>query len=358
MRNRLLIILAHVTGWLFFFSLVFSFIHTPADWKEAMRLLFSMPFLFFCFVYLFVFYFNIHVLIPTLYFKGKLLAYAITILAFLVIVFYLKPFDNLVGHTNGLVPDGAPPPPPFMDAPPPPDRTQPVRPRQMDIVSIFLFVTAWSLSTAMTLARQWRVTEKKAIQAEADKANAELSFLKAQVNPHFLFNTLNNIYSLVITRNERAAEGILKLSNIMRYITDEVKADFVALESEISCLNDYIDLQKLRLGEKTTVTFELAGETVNKKIAPLLLMTFIENAFKYGTSNHEDATIVIKLFADEFTTTFYCKNRLFESKKITERTGTGIENARQRLQYLYANKYLLDINSGNGFFTVQLTLQT
>lgn len=356
MRNRLLIILAHITGWIFFFSLVLSFLHAPANLNDALQLTISGPFLFFCMVYLFVFYFNIYVLIPALYFKGKVVVYAIIILAFLMVVFYLKPFDNLVGHTNIQMRGGGPPPP-FADRPPPPVRNEPNRPGQTDIVSIVLFITAWSLSTAMTLARQWRLTEKKAIQAEADKANAELSFLKAQVNPHFLFNTLNNIYSLVITRNERAAEGILKLSNIMRYITDEVKADFVSLDSEISCIKDYIDLQKLRLGEKTTVQLELSGSTTDKQIAPLLLMSFIENAFKYGTSNHEPATIVIKLITDEFNTTFYCKNRLFESKKMTERTGTGIENARQRLQYLYFNKHLLDINTQNGFFTVQLTLQ-
>lgn len=357
MRNRLLIIFAHITGWIFFFSLVLSFLHAPANLNEAMRLVISGPFLFFCAVYLFVFYFNIYVLIPALYFKGKVLVYAITILAFLMVVFYLKPFDNLIGHANMQMHGGGSPPPPFADGPLP-VHNEPIRPKQTDIVSIVLFITAWSLSTAMTLARQWRLTEKKAIQAEADKANAELSFLKAQVNPHFLFNTLNNIYSLVITRNERAAEGILKLSNIMRYITDEVKADFVSLDSEISCIKDYIDLQKLRLGEKTTVQFELSGHTIDKKIAPLLLMTFIENAFKYGTSNHEPATIIIKLITDEFNTTFYCKNRLFESKKIAERAGTGIENARQRLQHLYANKHLLDIDTQNGFFAVQLTLQS
>lgn len=355
MRNRLLIIFAHITGWIFFFSLVFSFLHAPANLNDAMHLVFSGPFLFFCGVYLFVFYFNIYVLIPALYFKGKVLVYASTVLIFLMVVFYLKPFDNLVGHTNMQMNGGGPPPPPFAGGP---VHNEPTRPRQTDIVSIVLFITAWSLSTAMTLARQWRLTEKKAIQAEADKANAELSFLKAQVNPHFLFNTLNNIYSLVITRNESAAEGILKLSNIMRYITDEVKADFVLLESEISCIKDYIDLQKLRLGEKTTVQFELSGSITNKQIAPLLLMSFIENAFKYGTSNHERTIIDIKLITDEFNTTFYCKNRLFESKKITERTGTGIENARQRLQHLYANRHLLDINTQNGFFTVQLTLQS
>ena len=93
----------------------------------------------------------------------------------------------------------------------------------MDITSIIFFITVWSLSTAIPVIRQWRLTRKECWKAEADRANAELSFLKSQVNPHFLFNTLNNIYSMAVTKNENTAPSIMKLSNIMRYVTDEVR---------------------------------------------------------------------------------------------------------------------------------------
>jgi LytS/YehU family sensor histidine kinase len=227
----------------------------------------------------------------------------------------------------------------------------------IDITSIILFITVWSFSTALCIIRQWRVTEQRALQAETDKVNAELSFLKSQVNPHFLFNTLNNIYSLAITNNENTASSIMKLSNIMRYVTDEAGQDFVPLEAEVECMKNYIDLQRMRLVATMNVSLSVKGNTIDKKIAPLLLMTFVENVFKYGISSHEPSDIVIKLSADEHNITFFCQNKLFETKRNMERTGIGIPNARKRLLHLYPNKHFLDIDEGNGMFTVQLTLQ-
>src|SRR6201999_506982 len=103
----------------------------------------------------------------------------------------------------------------------------------------------------------------------------------------FLFNTLNNIYTLAVIQDEHAPDSILKLSNIMRYVTDDTREDFVPLQSEVDCINDYIELQKLRLGTKTQVDFKITGDIESKQIAPLILMTFIENVFKYGISKHE-----------------------------------------------------------------------
>ncbi|MBL7747820.1 MAG: sensor histidine kinase [Chitinophagaceae bacterium] len=220
-----------------------------------------------------------------------------------------------------------------------------------------MFVTIWSLSTAIPVARRWRNTEQRMLQAEAEKAQAELSFLKSQVNPHFLFNTLNNIYSLAVTKNENTAPSIMKLSNIMRYVTDEIQSDYVPLDSEINCMQDYIDLQRMRLGDKMQVQLSITGTTIDKKIAPLILMTFTENVFKYGVSSHEPSVITIRLTADAYNITFFCQNRLFDGRRNTERTGIGIPNARKRLEHLYPDKHFLDINTENGLFTVQLTLQ-
>jgi LytS/YehU family sensor histidine kinase len=122
-------------------------------------------------------------------------------------------------------------------------------------------------------------------------------------------------------------------------------------------MKNYIDLQKMRLGQKMNVKVSITGNTIDKKIAPLILMTFTENVFKYGISSHEASDITIKLSTDEHHITFFCQNKLFEVKRNAERTGIGIANARQRLEHLYSNKHFLDINSENGHFTVQLTLQ-
>ena len=199
--------------------------------------------------------------------------------------------------------------------------------------------------------------EKEKSELALKNKEMQISLLKSQINPHFLFNTLNNIYSLAVTKNENTAASILKLSNIMRYVTDEIRADYVSLQNEADCIRDYIDLQRMRLGKNTNVNFNVSGNTENKTIAPLLLLTFVENVFKYGISNREQSEITIRLAVEEHSITFYSRNRLFEARPATERTGIGIANARQRLEHLYRDKYFLNINKDDGFFTVQLTLQ-
>lgn len=154
------------------------------------------------------------------------------------------------------------------------------------------------IESAIQIMRQWQLSEERAKQAELDKTSAELSFLKAQINPHFLFNTLNNIYTLAVIQDEHAPDSILKLSNIMRYIADDTRGDFVPLIYEISCINDYIELQKLRLCSKIRIDLKVTGNVESKDIAPLILMTFVENIFKYGTSNHEQSTVSINILTD------------------------------------------------------------
>jgi LytS/YehU family sensor histidine kinase len=227
---------------------------------------------------------------------------------------------------------------------------------RIDIVSVFLFIMTIALGMAIQITRQWRSSLQQVAQAEADRAQAELSFLKAQINPHFLFNTLNNIYSLAVTKNERTADSIMKLSNIMRYVTDDVSQHFVPLQHEVDCINDFIELQRLRLSKKAQVNFSVKGSLENKTIAPLLLMTFVENVFKYGISNHESSTITIQLQADERSITFYCHNKIFKPAGNPQRTGIGIANTQKRLTHLYPNKHLLNITNENGFFSVELIL--
>jgi two-component system, LytTR family, sensor kinase len=348
MRSKVLNIAGHVAGWLVFFSLVIGFFANSPQEHGVLSKIFQTPFLIFYFTFLFLFYFNTTVLIPRFYLRKQYLLYFFIIALLFVVVYLIRPFDGLMKLS----------PPPGMAGSesfrPGPDHKPG---KGVDITSIILFITVWSLSTAICIIRQWRLTEQRAARAETDKANAELSFLKSQVNPHFLFNTLNNIYSLAVTKNENTAPSIMKLSNIMRYITDEAGEDYVPLDSEVECMKDYIDLQRLRLGNKMNVDFSINGNMIDKKIAPLILMTFTENVFKYGISSHEPSDIIIKLSADEHNITFFCQNKLFETKRNTERAGIGISNARQRLQHLYPNRYFLDIDTEKGLFTVQLTLQ-
>lgn len=377
-------VVSHLIGWLIFLSLPFLFIAGHSGQDRALNTISAGWYwlLFGCYVV--VFYLHTYVLFPLLYLKRKFGWYFGILLIMLVGIYFLRPFDSLFfrlsqarremrqeGFKRSSLSSNAPPlqeersfrPPPSLDD----NRAMPPRgPRRrpFDFVSIFLFLLALSLGIALQSTWRWRLTEKRALQAEADraqavadKAQAELSFLKAQINPHFLFNTLNNIYSLAVTHSEHTAASIMKLSNILRYITDESGMDFVSLQQEIDCIRDFIDLQQLRLGQKTAVSFDVTGATESLSIAPLVLMTFVENAFKYGISSHHTSSIDITVRTNGRHINFQCSNALFPRKE-TERTGIGIANTRQRLEHLYPGKHALNISTENNLFTVVLELDT
>lgn len=363
-------IVTHITGWLIFLSLPVLFIAGQSGRDKALETI-SSPWYWLLFgSYTAIFYLHTYFLFPELYLKKKIVLYISIILLLLAGIYMLRPFDRLFTQFSqpprGMMMEEHRPPPMNKDLrpPPPPDfesrRPLPRREQRgqhFDIVSIFLFLLTMSLSIALQTTWRWRTTEKRALQAEAEKAQAELAFLKAQINPHFLFNTLNNIYSLAITHSEHTAASIMKLSNILRYVTDDVKQDYVTLQQEIECIQDYIALQELRLGKKTTVEFNLTGNPARLSIAPLILMTFVENAFKYGISNHQSSAIIIDLEANHNNIVFRCRNALFPRKQ-TERTGIGITNTLQRLEHLYPDKHQLNISTDDNLYTVVLVLET
>ena len=368
LRERLLTVITHLIGWLLFYGLLAGFFYTAHPELSFLPFILNPAFVYFIAVFIFVYYVNVYLLVPFLYLRRKYVAYVLAIVLLLAAIYFVKPFDHLISNFNGPTrPDNFPGPrPPYMDVNPdngpglapmrPPEANQSIF--KTDIVSIVIFVMVTSLGLALCMIREWRITEQRALKAETEKGQAELSFLKAQINPHFLFNTLNNIYSMVVIRHDKAADAVMKLSGIMRYITDEIRTDLVPLESEVGCMVDYVELQRMRLGAGTDVQVSIDGDTGGKQIAPLLLMTFVENTFKYGISNHEPAPVEIRLEATETVIRFHCRNKLFPQKAHTERAGIGISNARRRLEYLYPGRYKLDISTADGFYTVQLILQS
>ena len=362
--------IVHVLGWLFFIILPLMIMSREPDPYVIFTLLKSGSFWLFFLIYCSIFYLNTQILIPQLYLKQKYLLYTGVFLIGFALIFYTQPFENLIFqkfHKAELQR-------PVMDEemfrlPPPDGRFESGRPRpparggpeggtMVDFISLVLFVVVWVVAIATRISEQWRLSEKRIILSEADKAQAELSFFKAQINPHFLFNTLNNIYSLAISKSDNTAPSILKLSKMMRYITEEATEDFVPLEDEIACLENYVDLQRLRLNAKTKVDFKQEGKFQNKLIAPLILMTFVENAFKYGVSNRFENVIEIKVKVDESGISFFCKNTIFETNTQNERKGIGIANTQKRLDFLYPNHYKLKIDQQEKTFEVNLELQT
>jgi hypothetical protein len=194
-------------------------------------------------------------------------------------------------------------------------------------------------------------------QVQREKLNTEVSFLKAQINPHFLFNTLNSIYSLTLSKSDDAPKAVVKLSGIMRYAISEANHDYVSLEKEITYISNYIDLQKLRLTPKVKVVYEVTGNPGNAQIAPFLLIPFIENAFKYGVNSEEDSNIQVTLTITSLAASlFVYNNKVYVQKDNAFATGIGINNTSTRLAMLYSGRHSLEVNDGADDFSVSLKI--
>lgn len=386
-RSKISTFIIHLSGWLLFLMLPVLFLNSGPQ-HNSLWLLLSSPFYWlFGLTYLIIFYFNSWYLLPQFFLKKRYFFYALIVVILFGLVYFLQPFDKLLVHNPrfqaqmaavaaqdsskqknqqknfGLdtmtMPFGPLPHQDLRMQEPVPKRAK-INPlwqhsAETDVVSLVLFLIITALALSVKTVEQWHNTEQKIIKAESEKVNAELSFLKAQINPHFLFNTLNNIYSLSVINSEHTSESIMKLSNLMRYVTDDVMQDFVPLRDELNSINDYIDLQKLRLGNKTLVDYQVSGTVSNQTVPPLILMSFIENTFKYGISKKEISTIRIEIKAEKDKIEFCCENQIF-NQQITERSGIGIANTKQRLQHLYGEKHNLIIGEADGLFKVKLVL--
>lgn len=195
-------------------------------------------------------------------------------------------------------------------------------------------------------------------QAQRDKLDAELSYLKAQINPHFLFNTLNSIYSLAITRSDLTATSILKLSEMMRYVTTEAHSELVALEKEINYVSNYIELQRIRLGQTVRIEYSVTGEAGQKKIAPLLLIPFVENAFKYGVNPEEEGIVTVKIEITQQLLKMFVGNKIVTIDYLDEyKSGHGMNNVSQRLQMGYPGKHKLNVVREENAYKVNLEIE-
>ena len=190
---------------------------------------------------------------------------------------------------------------------------------------------------------------------EQEKLRSELMLLKAQVNPHFLFNTLNNIDSLIHTDQAKASEALIKLSSLLRYVIYDAVKDKVPLRMELEHIEGYIDLQRLRYIRNNSISFEINGDPEGKMIAPVLFMPFIENAFKHTTSEGIARGLVVTFDIHENSIDFYCSNYLAQFSN-TGTGGFGLENARKRLEIQYPGRYNLQTGSSEEKYITTLTL--
>ena len=220
----------------------------------------------------------------------------------------------------------------------------------------FLIVSGFSLAIEVTFELFRQMLQKQEIEAEKNKA--ELAMYKAQINPHFLFNTLNTLYGLVITKSDLTESAFVKFSNILKYMYDNTSVEKIDINNEIEYIRQYVELQKLRLNHHTKVIFESRTDEEHVLIPPMILITFVENAFKYGTSSSADCTILIRIIVEDGVLLFKTRNSIMKEKKEGE-SSIGIENCRKRLQLLYPGLFTLITEKDNNKqeFLTKLTIQ-
>ena len=227
----------------------------------------------------------------------------------------------------------------------------------MQVVAVTLFIVIFV--GMLRFAKEWFVLEAKKKEVENEKLIAELNFLKAQINPHFLFNTLNNLYYLAYTQSPNTTEVIEKLSQMMRYMIYDSNHEKVPLSKEITYMQNYIDLERLRLNDQIPINFEIKGNPQEVLIVPLIFITFLENAFKHGVSNNNPGAwvnIFIQIKQQE------CIYRVENSKTPTSqpianiKSGIGLQNMKRRLELSYPNQYKLQVKDQPDRYQVQLNL--
>ena len=229
------------------------------------------------------------------------------------------------------------------------------------LTEVILFFSVYIILTSLLkLSRAWFTVNElsqQLLQSEKEKVQIELKSLRSQINPHFLFNTLNSIYSLSLDKDSRLPGTVLQLSDIMRYYLYESREDFVPLEKELQILNDYIQLQRIRSGALLDLDMEVSGEVKGKKIAPLLLLTFAENAFKHGAKGETGKSFIhLRITVTEDKFQFFLENNKgrIDTVEPDQFRGLGLENVRRRLTLLYPGKHQLWVNEARNSFSITL----
>lgn len=383
----------HAQVWLIFF--VISYFVLKGDVFESRLSAKVMIWL----IYIITFYVNYALLFRFFFYKKKYVVYLLTslLLIFVSVVVVSKirmdQFDknkSMMVHDENIPgfgpPPGSPPgspdddfkPPPENDydlAPPPegdydlappedelgpkpdfgPNHEPPLRRHFPSLLNVLLIFTA---SISLRFYEKWQEQEQLQVEIEKEKIQTELLFLKQQINPHFLFNSLNNIYSLALSKSDFTTDAILKLSSILRYILYKSKESEIFLSEELAIIQDYIDLQKLRLNEKVELNYLVEGQSNHYKIESFILIPLVENCFKYGVDTHQKSKINIFIKIHHNALIFSSVNTIVHKKghKEQEASGIGITNLKRRLDLLYPDNYKFTIQEQDKLFKVDLII--
>jgi hypothetical protein len=350
-----LYIIIHVSAWMILFLLPFA----------IFDLRFKSPFSVFNVIFIakaiVIFYLNYFILVPKLLLQKRALTYVLSFFLVLALMVFTEskqsvkrnpanyPDDTeqlaLYQKNKAELPETlAPPHSPFGN------------PRMFGNLSFLIMI--FGVSASLKLSEAWFNDQKQQQDIKKEHLATELAFLKSQINPHFLFNSLNSIYSLAFKKSDLAPESILRLSKIMRYVLDESSNTCVSIEKELEHLQDYVELQKLRLTDKTKFSLVIENKTSHQTIEPMLLVPFVENAFKHGADTSNNSVITIKINAEKNQLVFRSTNTIAQrniKSKDTE-SGIGLKNVERRLQMLYPGNHKLEVLEENNLYAVTLFL--
>jgi sensor histidine kinase YesM len=280
-----------------------------------------------------------HIAVPKLPLKGKYLTFLCFIIFWLVVGWFLNVYfvNYIFISASELL-------------------NLPNRDEKSGIGFHCMVTTAASFS-ALSLLKHWMKKQQAWLQAEQEKITAQLQLLKAQLHPHFLFNTLNDIYSFSLQTSPKTPQMILKLSSLLSYMLYDCKTDEVLLEKEVDVMKNYIDLEKERYGDKIDISVNIHGAIQDKYITPLLILPFLENAFKHGTSEQlEKPWMSVDIAVKDHLLQCKVVNSKNEFVPLSE-NGVGIQNVKKRLELLYPGKHELKLADEGVFFVVSLQLQ-
>jgi two-component system, LytTR family, sensor kinase len=330
-------ILIHILGWSLVGTVVFVLSPLSIGVERPMEFWIKQGFMFSMLIG--IFYFNYFYLIPKFLFANKISMFLIINLvgafAYVGILIVFDDYTNMQELMHKVFRPGVPHVP---------------RPRNLywDVSNMLIFFMSVGFSTSIVTVQKWQADEKVRFQLEQERTNSELSYLKAQINPHFFFNTLNNIYALTNIDVEKAKTALLKLSRMMRYVLYETEKNHTLLTKELDFIKDYIELMRMRLSSKVRLDINIPEKIEEAEIAPMLLLPFIENCFKHGISSQHESKISISLEKKGNELILGTQNSIFRSTENTpegDASGIGLVNTTRRLDLLYPGNHELKIEA-------------
>lgn len=335
-RNNV-VVLVHIFCWLILAIGVLYYI--PSTWGVPVPTEFWIKQTILLVILMGVFYLNFNLLIPNLLIKQKVFIYIALVIALVVLVTVMNNFTNYTFKLNQFIPN----------KPHPAALENPHHRRHFDTFVPGMNLLMIGLGITVSFIQKWQQEVNLRQQLEKEKITTELTLLKAQINPHFFFNTLNTIYSYTLSDGDVARTAITNLSKMMRYVLYDAADRHTPLSKEIAFIKEYTELMKLRISRKTEVLLQVQDRSDEVMIAPMIFLPFVENAFKHGVSSISAGHISIQIIQNKESIELIVTNNIYENRRPSEEesNGIGIANTMRRLELLYPGNYTLKTGTIN-----------